>query len=341
MLIAGLTALLLWLFVRNLKVAELRLAFASADLVLIALAIMVTLQTYLIRAWRWQALLRPLGTVRFGPAFRTTVIGFTATFLLPARPGEVLRPYLLARQEGLSFSAVFATVIIERALDLAAVLLLFAVALPFLGVDVGGETRSAGALAAVLAVAGLVALSVFGGHPERLGQSVDRLTRWLPERAAAAMGGFARKFAQGLAVMREPRALVVSFAWSLALWISICLGIWLVSRAFGLTVPFTGAFLVVMYLVVGVALPTPGGAGGFHLAYQYAVTTYFGASLDQAAAAAILMHLVSFAPVAVLGLLFMWQDGLSLAGLKQMQPVQDPVANSASRPEPGDKEPHS
>jgi len=92
----------------------------------------------------------------------------------------------------------------------------------------------------------------------------------------------------------------------------------LVTLAFGLTMPFAGAFLVVMYLVVGVAVPTPGGAGGFHVAYQFAVMTYFGAGADAAAVAAVVLHLVSFVPVAILGLVFMWQDGLTLGSLKRM-----------------------
>ena len=83
---------------RDLDWAQLRVAFASADLGLIGIAVLATLQTYLDPRVAMAALLRPLGDVPFGPAFRTTVIGFTALFLLPARVGEVLRPYLLARQ---------------------------------------------------------------------------------------------------------------------------------------------------------------------------------------------------------------------------------------------------
>jgi len=319
-LIAILTGALLWWFIRDLDGAALRRAFTSADMRLVGLAVLTTLQTYVIRAWRWQTMLRPLGQVHFGPAFRTTVIGF---FPFPARAGEFIRPYLLARQEKLSFSATFATIILERALDLTAVLILFAAAIPFLTIDVGTETRAAGAAAAAAALVGLAALFVFAGHPERVGQWVDRLSRWLPARIAAAVGAFARKFAEGLAVMRNPQALLVLLAWSLALWVSICLGIWLVSRAFGLTVSFAGTFLVVMYLVIGVAAPTPGGAGGFHVMYKYAVTHHFGANADVAAATAILLHLVSFGPVIVLGLLFMWQDGVTLGGIKA---AQDPGA---------------
>ncbi len=76
----------------------------------------------------------PIGRARFGPAFRATVIGFTATFLLPGRVGEVLRPYLLARKEGFSAAATFATIVVERVLDLVAVLMLFSF---FLLDDVG------------------------------------------------------------------------------------------------------------------------------------------------------------------------------------------------------------
>jgi uncharacterized protein (TIRG00374 family) len=318
LIVTALTGVLVWWFVRDLNADELRRALTTANPWLLVAAVATTVQTYLLRAWRWQVMLAPIGRVRFGPAFRTTIIGFTATFLLPARVGEVLRPYLLAKQERLSVSATFATIIVERALDLTTVLLLFACSIPFLGVDVGAETRWAGGVAAVAALAGLGVLFACAGHPERLGRLVDRLTGWLPARIATTLGEFARKFAEGLGVMRDPAALIKTMGWSILLWISICLGIWLVTRAFGLTMPFAGAFLVVMYLVVGVAAPTPGGAGGFHVMYKLAVTQYFGAGADAAAAAAIVLHLVSFVPVAILGFVFMWQDGLTLGSLKRM-----------------------
>src|SRR4051812_11890406 len=88
-------------------------------------AVLLVLLTYALRALRWQYLLAPIGPTHFSTAFRTTVIGFAASFLLPARAGEVLRPYLLARREQLSPTAAFATIILERLLDLVTVLLLF------------------------------------------------------------------------------------------------------------------------------------------------------------------------------------------------------------------------
>jgi hypothetical protein len=72
---------------------------------------------------------------------------------------------------------------------------------------------------------------------------------------------------------------------------------------------------------VGVSVPTPGGTGSFHYFYQVAMTTLFGADATVAAAAAIVLHAVSFVPVTILGLVYMWQDGLTLAGLKGMRPA--------------------
>ena len=80
-----------------------------------------------------------------------------------------------------------------------------------------------------------------------------------------------------------------------------------------------GSFIVVGYLAVGVSVPTPGGAGGFHYFYLVALTSFFGADPDVAAAAAIVLHAVSFVPVTIVGLVFMWQDGLTLGGLKNMR----------------------
>ena len=80
--------------------------------------------------------------------------------------------------------------------------------------------------------------------------------------------------------------------------------------------PFAGTFLLQSLLVIGVAVPTPGGVGSYHAAYQWGVTTFFGAPNDRAIAGAIVTHAISFVPVVLLGLVFMAQDGLSVGRLK-------------------------
>jgi uncharacterized membrane protein YbhN (UPF0104 family) len=125
---------------------------------------------------------------------------------------------------------------------------------------------------------------------------------------------------EGLAVMRRPGPLVAASLLSVLLWLSIALGIWTTSLAFDLTFPFVGTFLIMMFLVGGVAVPTPGGLGSFQVAYQYAVMTFWGAPRDAAGAASLVLWALSIGPISAVGLTFMAQDGLTLGGLKQVRP---------------------
>ncbi|HEX5070820.1 MAG TPA: lysylphosphatidylglycerol synthase transmembrane domain-containing protein, partial [Vicinamibacterales bacterium] len=270
------------------------------------------------------------GPVRWSTAFRTTVIGFTVIFLLPGRVGEILRPYLLARREGLNAASTFATVIVERLLDVVTVSLLFAVAVFLSGIDVGERVKFAGIVAAVGASTALAILCVLAGHPERLGRFAGRLSRRLPPKIAAAVARIVQTFTEGLVVLRSPARLAVAAVWSVAVWAVIGLSIWLTSQAFDLTLSAIGTFIVVGYLAVGVSVPTPGGVGGFEVLYKEAVTTFFGANPDVGAAAALVLHAVSFVPVTILGLVMMWREGLTLGGLKSMKAEAQAAEHPAS-----------
>jgi uncharacterized protein (TIRG00374 family) len=310
-------------FLRSANLGNVWSAVRSARVDLLVLAFVLVALTYWARALRWQYLLGPIGRTRFRTAFRTTVIGFAASFLLPARAGDVLRPYLLARQEGLSASATFATIVFERVLDMITVLILLAL------YAWGGPGRDIPAallrpVQVSAAVGGAISLGVLGvmfmlaSHPERVGTLVLGMNRVLPHRLAHALSGFARAFSQGLAVARTPRPLATALAWSFPLWLLIALQAWCVTRAFGIGMPVAGSFLLQALLVIGVAVPTPGAVGGFHEAYRVGVTTFFQASNDAAVGGAIVLHALSFVPVTLLGLYFMARDGLSVVGLQSL-----------------------
>src|SRR4029450_9504450 len=172
--------------------------------------------------------------------------------------------------------------------------------------------------AAAAAVAGLTVFFLLAGHPERLGAWALRIERVLPAKLARAVAGFVETFAQGLAVMRQPRRLLVSLILSFPLWLSIAAGIWVTSRAFHMTFGYLGSFLVMTLLVVGVAVPTPGQIGGFHAMYKVAVVNFYGVPEPAAVAGAIVLHAISFVPVTLLGMVFMAREGLTLARMKTM-----------------------
>ena len=160
-------------------------------------------------------------------------------------------------------------------------------------------------------------LFILAGDPERLGRTTKRLARVSPS-FAGVIARVAEKFARGLGAIRNPRRLLVALLWSFPLWLAIATGIWAAAVAFQLAVPFTGSFLIIALLVLGVAVPTPGAIGGFHEAFRYGATTFFGAPNDAAVGAAIVLHVLSIGPALLLGLYFAAQLGLNVSRLREL-----------------------
>jgi uncharacterized protein (TIRG00374 family) len=316
---------LLALFLYHVDLRRVGSAIVHAEPAWLILSFATTMANLAIRAYRWQYLLDPLGKVGFGSAFRATAVGFAASSVLPARAGEVIRPYFLARHEHMSATGAFATIILERLLDIVAVLVLLAsyVFVFGRGLNVSnpvafGLLTWAGATAAAGSLTALVILFLLAGDPERLGRATKRLAAIVPS-FAARIAGVAEKFARGLGAIRSPSRLLVALAWSFPLWLSIAVGIWAVAVAFRLAMPFTGSFLIIALLVLSVAVvPTPGAIGGFHAAFRYGATTFFGAPDDAAVGAAIVLHVLSIVPSLLLGLYFAAQVGVNLAHMREL-----------------------
>lgn len=329
-IVVALAAALLVFFLYNVDLRGVGRQIVHADLRWLAFSLFTMFVNLAIRSWRWQYLLEPLGRPAFWGAFRATAVGFAASAVLPARAGEVIRPYFLSRQEKMSATGAFATIILERVLDMVtvvALLALYVIVLAPSSIDstsVAFETvKVAGLTAAVGAIGALIVLFVLAGHPARLAQSLARLESVLPSKLAGLLSKVAEKFAIGLGAIRKPGRLTVSLALSFPLWLSIGAGIWGAARAFHLDVPFTGTFLVIALLVVGVAVPTPGAVGGFHAAFRFAATTFFGAPDDAAVGAAIVLHLFTVGPPLLLGLLFAGQEGLNLSRMRTLADQAD------------------
>ncbi len=291
---------------------------------LLFLTLVTTASLYVVRTWRWQMLLRPIGRARFGNALRATIIGFGLSAMLPARPGEVVRPYVLARREGFNTAATFSTIVVERLLDLVTVLLLFGGFLTlsdpgleradprvFEAVKIGAAVSAVGALVAVWLV------FLIAGRPEVLDRILRPLVRILPRRAAELVNGLAEKVSSGFAVVRQPVVLAGALVLSVVHWVMVAFCVWTAVSAYRLAVPFTGSFLLLGLLVVGVSVPTPGAVGGFHAALQIGLTAFYAAQPDKAAAAAIVLHAISFVPVALVSLVLFIPEGMTIAVMRR------------------------
>ncbi len=337
---ALLALVLLALFFRGVDWEELGAAFRSANHAYLAGVVAVTILTYLLRAWRWGSLLAPLAPVPLRDLFSATFVGFMTGLLVP-RAGEVVRPYLISRRHPIRTSAGFASIILERLLDVVTVLLLFALYLYVLPTPSAqtrgpllGYLKLGGALAGAAAVVVLAVLLLLHGHAEVVVRLVRRVLSPLPERWVDAIAGAVATFAEGLAVLKaSPARLLFIFGQSILVWLSIDLGIWWSNLAFGLDLPFHTSFLMVAFLTVGVAVPTPGAVGGFHEFYLLALTQAFAVDKHTAAAAGIACHALTNLPVLVLGLALLGREGLTMGKVADLaeKPSDDaPMARLAA-----------
>jgi len=318
-------AALVALFLSNVDLWRVLSEISQAQPGWLALSLATMVINLAVRAIRWQYLLEPLGEVRFGAAFRATAVGFAASTVLPARAGEVIRPYFLARQANMSATGAFATVILERLLDVLTVLGLLASFVFFFGRDLEqvnptwfAAIKWAGATAGGVALTVLFVLFVLAGDPARLARTMTRLEQVLPSALAGLIARIAEKFATGLGAIRRPSRVLGAIAWSIPLWLSIAVGIWAVAEAFRLGVPFTRSSLLIAVLTLGVAVPTPGAVGGFHEAFRLGVTAFYGVPDARAVGAAIVLHVLTVGPSLLLGLYFAGQVGLNLTRMREL-----------------------
>ena len=339
--VALLAAGLMAFFLRNASLERVWTELLGARRDLLAGGVLCTIVVYLVRVERWRNLLRPIAWIRFRPALRATIIGFAVNSLLPGRVGEVVRPFVLARSEGLSGAAVFATIVLERLLDLLVICLIFAGIVAFSDPQQSSAgsallaTMRTGAAFAGLAGMGALALAfILAADPRRAGRLALWLASWTPSGVARRLAGQVGRFLEGAAAACQPRSLAVGVLWSFVLWGATAMSMWYVTRAFGVDVDAGGAIVLMGLVVVGVAVPTPAGVGGYHAAYQLGATVLYGATADQAVGAGLVLHLLSFGPVTVLGLVFMAQDGLRFANMRGLA-AGAPAASAAQQPGAG------
>jgi glycosyltransferase 2 family protein len=245
-----------------------------------------------------------------GRLFRVLVIGFTVNNLLPARLGEIARAYLLWRGERIEPGTTLATIVLERVLD-GLTLLTFAGVAALIVPFPAGFQQAAWVTAGVflLAVIGLV---VFMLWPTPFVALALRVLRLLPARFAHLEHLAERlvlTFVDGLAVLRQARALASVLALSLIAWLAEATMYYVIMLGFPFPARPEAALLGAAAANIGTMIPSsPGYVGTFDLPLQKVLVEVFGVPLALATSYTLVLHAALVLPVVVLGLFFVWRD---------------------------------
>jgi uncharacterized protein (TIRG00374 family) len=321
-----LATLILWWFGRGLNWVEVGHSLEQADWRLLAASIAFVCVTYVLRAYRWGALLSPLTKTSLRELFISTTVGFSAVFIF-GRAGEVVRPVVLPlRDRRVKPAAAFVTIMIERLCDTVAVVVLFALNLLWFHPPAGqtrtfAHVREIGLILLIVTLFGVLGLVWFERRSPRAIHWLDvRLKRWrfVPQRVAHAITHTLEQLAKALLILADARELALTAAWTSAVWVTIVAADLLVLRAFHLQVGAMETIFVMGFAIVGSLVPTPGGAAGAFHAATAGGLIFLGVNPEQAAAASIVIHLVAYAPALFFGLYYFLRGEVNIARLREM-----------------------
>jgi len=289
---------LLALTLAQVDVARTAELIGAASPVLLGLALAVVLLDLVLRALRWQALLRGAGAahtnVRLAVAYLT--VGYSANQLLPARLGDVARAYLAGQAFVIPRLAALGTIVVERLAD-GSTMLALALASTVLASGVAVVVQLS-LLGVVLFVGGLLGFGIGWWLVARTQVGHLRLARALSDvvaRVAVGMGG-----------MLTPTGAASLILGTLAVATTAVLIGWLAAAAIGIVLSPPQAVLFISAVALSLAIPAAPAAIGTFEFVGVMVLTSFGFPAEQALAAVLLLRVVASLPPVLIGIASIW-----------------------------------
>jgi uncharacterized protein (TIRG00374 family) len=259
----ALSALLVYLSIRGIDFRGVADGFRTIHYgyVLPALALLFLMQV--LRSVRWGVILSPLAKIDQLSLFSVTSVGFLAIVAIPARLGELARPYLITKKSALKMSSALGTIIVERVFDSLTVLVIAAFVLFFIPLPLWLIRASVLFLLATLALFTVITLLII--KREASLRVLAALTRKLPLRFADGLSRLIGHFIEGFRIMVNPALLISVTGLSFFIWLVNAVAAYLLFLAFGFHLPVAAAFVLMIILIIGIAIPTaPGFIGNWH-----------------------------------------------------------------------------
>lgn len=329
----GLAGSLLYVALQGTDFTELKEALNSASFIWAIPLLIAILLSHIMRAWRWQILLEALpdqqrtGELRkvsMKTSFLSVMIGYFVNFITP-RLGEIVRAANMSRQEGIRFSGVLGTVVLERILDVAVLVVgllslsvLFSdqfvffrqeILTPTLGrmPDLSAEWMIAG-------VGGVFALGFIAFRTIHNSQSKPILN--LRRRAISVYHAFRDGI---LTILRSPNqfSLLSSTVIMWALYAAMAyLPLVMLNMHTTYDMGLSSGWSLMIFGALGMAVPSPGGTGSYHVITKLALVNLYLVDDATAVLYALLSHGFPMIVYIIGGVLAFVIQGVTLKSLK-------------------------
>lgn len=331
---------------RNIPVHDLIHYMGSVNYLILIPGALVALLSFVLRVVRWKWILKSVKNVPFFGIYHPLIIGFMINCILPGRVGEIARPAILMKREGIPFSTGLASIVCERLFDLICLVSFLLIALSFIDIDpelsvaVGSYTLTGATLThlaygmmklGALLIVGIIMVSI---KPVRqvMADMVIAFPGWLvflPEsrrvilkdKVFRPMAGMIDHFADGLILLKSPVNILVCLGISVSIWVVQAGSYHFMTLACpGLDLSFAQTMAMMVMICFFIALPSVPGYWGIWEAGGMFALTLFSVAGEQAAGYTLINHVVQIVPVIIAGLISALMIGIKFKQLYNEEP---------------------
>jgi len=304
----------LFLALKKVDAKEIGESLLNANLLYFFLAILLTLVAFFLRSIRWKILLNPLKNLPLSMVFNATMIGFMCNYTLPARVGEVIRAYLIGVRVDISKSAAFATIIVERVMDVFILSFFAAIILIFFPVPV--YFKKIGATIFILNILIFGLLLVMHKKSTAFIKIIEKPLSIFGEKIKEKIRTLIFAFIEGLNILEKRSSFILATVLSFGIWSITGLLFYVLFFSFSIRLPLYAAFLDMTILTFGIMIPSTSGFVGTFQFFVKEGLMIFHVDPNIALSYSILLYASQFIPVVGIGLISLWLWGLNFKNLK-------------------------
>ncbi|MCX5848128.1 MAG: lysylphosphatidylglycerol synthase transmembrane domain-containing protein [Deltaproteobacteria bacterium] len=308
------SVILVYLSVRGINLQDVLSDLQKIQLSYVIFFILLVILMQCLRSYRWGVILQPMEKIDQLSLFSVTSVGFLAIASIPARIGELARPYLISKRSSIKMSSALGTILIERILDSFTVLTIAVIVL--LLTDLPSWMIKSSIIFFLLALAMFCFILFLILRRETALKFINIILNKLPGKLAHKIDGLIHHFIDGFQIVTNIKLLLYLFFLSALIWLVDVLAIYVLLLSFGFTLPVMASFVLMIILIVGIAIPAgPGYIGNWHFACVLALSL-FGLAKPEALSFAVVYHFLSMVIVVILGVAFLPFNKFSISDMK-------------------------
>ena len=308
-------AVFIYLSLRGINFEEVAVSFRAVRYVYIIPVLIILFLVQYLRSYRWGVILSPIEKIDQLSLFSVTCVGFLAIVAIPARIGELARPYLITHKSNVTMTSALGSVFLERAFDILTILIIFFIVAFLTPIPPWLMNSSIVFFVIILVMIALVVLLLI--NKDAFLKIMRPVISKLPEKYFHKAEDLIDHFISGFKMVGSPGLILYVAFLSLLIWVGIALAIYILFSAFDFQLSLLAAFGVMVIIIVGISIPTaPGFVGNLHF-FCILGLGLFGISKADAVTYAVLYHFLSIGMIIGLGLIFLPFNTFVLSNLKR------------------------